>query len=117
MKVKVKSLNGARLFATPWTVACTKLLCPWDFPGKSTGVGCHFFLQGIFQTQGLNPGLPNCRQLLHRLSHQRNPNEDVSEMGPEAISIAQVRGEEGCKALGMFLERGMGAWDWAEVNQ
>ena len=28
--------------------------CPWGFPGKSTGVGCHFFLQGIFQTQGSN---------------------------------------------------------------
>ena len=32
-------------------------LCPWDFPGKSTGVGCHFILQRIFPTQGSNPGL------------------------------------------------------------
>ena len=32
----------------------TKLLCPWDFPGKNTGVGCHFLLQGILLTQGLN---------------------------------------------------------------
>ena len=32
------------------------LLCPWDFPGKSTGVGCHFLLQGIFPTQGSNLG-------------------------------------------------------------
>ena len=37
----------------------TKFLCPWDFPGKSTGVGCHFLLQEIFPTQGLNPGLPH----------------------------------------------------------
>ena len=35
----------------------TRLLCPWDSPGKSTGVGCHFLLQGIFLTQGLNPHL------------------------------------------------------------
>ena len=28
--------------------------CPWNFPGKNTGVGCHFLLQGIFMTQGLN---------------------------------------------------------------
>ena len=48
----MKSLSHARLFVTPWTVACTKLLHPWDFPGKSTGVGCHFLLQGIFLTQG-----------------------------------------------------------------
>ena len=32
----------------------TRLLCPWDFPGKNTGVGCHFLLQGIFPTQGSN---------------------------------------------------------------
>ena len=38
------------------------LLCPWVFPGKNTGVGCHFLLQGIFLTQELNPGLPHCLQ-------------------------------------------------------
>ena len=38
------------------TMDC-RLFCPWDFPGKNTGVGCHFPLQGIFPTQGLNPGL------------------------------------------------------------
>ena len=32
----------------------TRLLCPWNFPGKNTGVGCHFFFQGIFATQELN---------------------------------------------------------------
>ena len=34
-----------------------RLLCPWDSPGKNTGVGCHALLQGIFQTQGSNPHL------------------------------------------------------------
>ena len=33
------------------------LLCPWDFPGMNTSVGCHFLLQGIFPAQGLNPRL------------------------------------------------------------
>ena len=42
-KVKVKSLNHVRLLATPWTAAY-RLLHPWDFPGKSTGVGCHCLL-------------------------------------------------------------------------
>ena len=42
----------------------TRLLCPWQFPGKNTGVGCHSFLQGIFPTQGLNLGLLHCRQIL-----------------------------------------------------
>ena len=36
----------------------SRLLCPWDFPGKNTGVGCHFLLQGIFPAQGSNPGSP-----------------------------------------------------------
>ena len=31
-----------------------RLLCPWNFPGENTGVGCHFLLQGIFLTQGSN---------------------------------------------------------------
>ena len=42
----------------------TRLLYPWDFPGKDTGVGCHFLPQGIFPTQGLNPDLLHCRQTL-----------------------------------------------------
>ena len=47
-------LHCIRLFATPWRLQATRLLCPWDFPGKSTGVGCHFLLQGVFPTQGLD---------------------------------------------------------------
>ena len=42
----------------------TRLLCPWDSPDKNTGVGCHSLLQGTFLTQGLNPGLPHCSQML-----------------------------------------------------
>ena len=48
----------------------TRLLCPWDFPGKDTGVGCHFLLQRILPTQGSNLDLLHCRQILYRLSHQ-----------------------------------------------
>ena len=48
----------------------TRLVRPWDFPDKNTGVGCHFLLQEIFPTQGLNLGLPHCRQMLYCLSHQ-----------------------------------------------
>ena len=45
----------------------------WDSPGKNTRVGCHVLLQGIFSTQGSNPGLPHCRQTLYPLSHQGIP--------------------------------------------
>ena len=54
----------------PHELGATRLLRLWDFPGKDTGVGCHFLLQEIFPTQGLNSGLPHCRQMLYRLSHQ-----------------------------------------------
>ena len=74
MKVKVKSLSRVRLFSTSWAVACTRLLRPWDFLGKSTGVGCHFLLQGIFPTQGSNPGLLHYRQTLYHLSHRGSPD-------------------------------------------
>ena len=58
----------------PHELGPTRILRPWGFPGKSTGMGCHFLLQGIFPTQGSNPGLPHCRQLLYHLSHQGNPS-------------------------------------------
>ena len=47
--------------------------------GKNTGLGCHALLQGIFPTQGLNPGLPHCRQILYHLSHRGSPK--LSEEG------------------------------------
>ena len=43
-----------------------------DSPGKNTRVCCHALFQGIFPTQGVNPGLPHCRQILYHLSHQRS---------------------------------------------
>ena len=49
----------------PHGLKSTKLLCPWDFPGESTGASCHFLLQGIFTTQGLNPCLLLGRMILY----------------------------------------------------
>ena len=47
-------LSCVHFFAILWTVAHLQsmILCPWDFPGMNTGVGCHSLLQGIFPTQG-----------------------------------------------------------------
>ena len=53
--VCVCALSHVQHFATPWTAtptATVRLLCPWNFPGENTEVGCHF--QGIFLTQGWN---------------------------------------------------------------
>ena len=45
----------------PHGLGLTRLFCPWDSPGKNTGVGYHFLLQGIFPTQKSNPGLLHCQ--------------------------------------------------------
>ena len=50
-----------------------RLLCPWNSPGKNSGVGSLSLLQGIFPTQGSNPGLLHCRQILYPLSPQGSP--------------------------------------------
>ena len=47
-----------------------RLLCAWNSPGQNTGVGSLSLLQGIFPTQGSNPGLPHCRWILYQLSHK-----------------------------------------------
>jgi len=52
MCVCAKLLSYVRFFVTPWTIA--HWLCPWNFPGKNTRLGCHFLFQGIFLTQGSN---------------------------------------------------------------
>ena len=58
IKWKWKLLSPVGLFETP---------CPWNSPGQNTGVSSLSLLQGIFPTQGLNPGLPHCRQILYQL--------------------------------------------------
>ena len=46
---------------------------PTDSPGQNTGMSSHSLLQRIFSTQGSNPGLPHCRQILYQLSHYGSP--------------------------------------------
>ena len=55
---------------TLWTVVC-QAICPWDFSDKKsdTKLGCHFLLQGVFLTQGSNPHLLHCREILYPLNH------------------------------------------------
>ena len=73
-KVKVKVLSPSVIsdsLFTPWSKRVSlfepaRLLCPWNSPGKNTGVGSHSLLQGIFLIQGLNLGLPLHRQILYQ---------------------------------------------------
>ena len=64
----------------PHELGPTRILCPWDFPGKNTGVGFHFLLHGIFPTQGSNLSFPHCRQMLYHLSHQFAESDTTEQL-------------------------------------
>ena len=104
VKVKVKSLSPVQLFVTPWTVAY-QLLPPWDSPGKSTGVGCHFLLQGIFLTQGSNSDLPHSRHTLEPLSHQGSPSLSTRDPPLSTRDPPQTKGHIHTESEG--LEKGI----------
>ena len=80
-KVKVKSLSHVRLFATPWTVACTRLLLHQappsiGFSRQEYWSGLPFPSPGNLPDQWSNPGPPHCRQTLYHLSHQGSPRSN-----------------------------------------
>ena len=76
--VLVPSLRRVRLLQ-PHGLQPTRLLCPWNSPGKNTAVGCHFLLQGIFPAQESTPDLQHCRQMLYRLAVREAP--EVCSLG------------------------------------
>ena len=70
-----------------------------DSPGKNTGVGFHAPLQGIFPTQGSNPGLPHCRRVLCHLSHQGSRATAKTCNSDELVQDPSVRGKmDRCKS-------------------
>ena len=62
----------------------TRLLCPWNFPGQNTGVGCYFLLQGIFPHQGWNPHLLLHRWILYHWATWEAPQKIVANNLPRA---------------------------------
>ena len=84
------------------TQSCPTLCNPMDYspagssvhginsPGKNTGEGCHALLQGIFPIQGLNLGLPHCRQILHRPRHQGSPNRQ-NNCNSDMLQLLQLQ--------------------------
>ena len=86
-----------------------------DSPGKNTEVGCHFLLQQIFLTQGLNPDLPHCRWILYQLSFQGSPfftKVDGKESACSAGDLGSIAGS------GRSPGKGMGyplQYSWASL--
>ena len=101
-----KLLSHVWLFVTPWTI-----YSPWNSPGQNTGVGSCSLLQGIFPTQGLNPGPLHCRQILYQLSHQGSPRILEWVVYPFSSRSFRPRKQTGvsCIAGGVFTS-------WATVG-
>jgi len=95
-----------------WLTLCDPMdytYSPWNFPGQNTGVGSLSLLQRIFQTQGLNPGLPRCRQILYQLSHQESPRILEWVAYPLSSGSSQPRNQTrvSCTAGGLFTNWAM----------
>ena len=83
----------------PYGLWPTRPLCTWDFPGRNAGVGNLSLLQGIFPTQGSNPGLPHYRQILYQLRHQGNPRILAWVAYPFFIRSSQPRNWTGVSCI------------------
>ena len=81
------SLSVMSDFLQPHGLQPTRLLCPWNSPGQNTGVGCHSLLHGIFPTQGSNPGLLHCRQIVYCVSHQGSLKEMICWFSKEVWAM------------------------------
>ena len=81
------------------------LYSPWNSPSQNAGVGRLSFLQGIFPTEGSNPGLPHCRQTLYQLSHKGSPRILEWVTFPFSSGSSQPKNRTGvsCIAGGFFI--------------
>ena len=103
-KVKVKVAQSCLTLCDPSGLQPARLLCPWNSPGQNTGVGSLSLLQGIFPTQGPNPGLLHCRKILYYLSHQGSARilEQVAYPLSSKSSQAGNQTRVSCIASGFF---------------
>ena len=85
----------------PCGLSPARLLCPWDSAGKCTGVGCHALLQGIFLTQGSNPGLNIAGRFFYHLGYQGSSIilERVAYAMPSPRDLPDPEIEPGSPAL------------------
>ena len=78
------------------------LLCPWNSPGKNTGVVAIPFSRGIFPIQGSNLGLPHCRQVFYHLNHQGSP-----KCGHNILFFLDNASKAATHGFGQY-----GSWEW-----
>ena len=82
-----------------WPIGHSPWVCPWNSPGQNTGVGSHSLFQGSFPTQGSNPSLPHCRQILYQLRHHRSPRILAWVAYPFSSGSSWLRNQTGSPEL------------------
>ena len=92
--VKVFVTQSCLTFCNPIDYSPTRLLRPWDSPGRNTGMGCHALLQGIFPTQGSNLGLVS-PVLAGGFFTTSATREACPKISPHSLSIAVPSLREG----------------------
>ena len=106
----VTELNWTEVYNGAWHVSVWKwkwksfsrvwlLYSPWNSLGQNTGVGGLSLLQGIFPTQGSNPGPPHCRQILYQLSHKESPRRLEWVAYPFSSRYSQPRNWTGVSSI------------------
>ena len=102
-----KSATWKKVKVTQWCrTLCNSVNCsPWNSSGQNTGVGSLSLFQGIFPTQGSNPGLPYSRQILYQLSHKGRPRIQGWVAYPFSSRSSQPKNRTGvsCFAGGFFI--------------
>ena len=102
-----QSENCSFVFDSLWPHG---LYNPWNPPGQNTRVGSLSLLQGIFPTQGSNPGLLHCRQILYQLSHQ-GETQEYTGVGSLSflwqMSLTQESTGVSCISGGFFINWAM----------
>ena len=88
LKATLESTKPVLVIKSCPTLCNPRLLCPWDSPGKNTGVSSYSLLQGIFPSQESNPDLLHCRQILYHLSHQESTQ--IGSSAPIFISYFSI---------------------------
>ena len=88
------SAMGSHRVGHDWSnlAAAAVLYSPWNSPGQNTGVGSLSLLQGLFPTQGSNPGLLHCSQILYQLSHKGSSSflNEPTEQSKEKASVNEA---------------------------
>jgi len=89
-----------------------------DSPGKNSGVDCHALLQGIFPTQGSNPGLLHCRPILDHMSHQGSPRVSIKDEETEKSTLVRVVGGKlkKCVILESTVVEALGNKPWFSMS-